>query len=398
MKYLIKGGNRLNGEVNISGAKNSVLPILAATILTDGCKIGNVPNLSDVKYTKQILEHIQNSNTIPHELSNKMRSSILFMGSMLGKRGEIQIYYPGGCQIGKRPIDIHIWALRKMGAEIKINENTILAKAKKLKGCTIQLPFVSVGATENILLAAVLADGVTCIENAAIEPEICDLINFLNHCGADITSKYRNIYIKGVKQLHPIEYDVMFDRIEAITYICMGAITAGEIFLNNVNTKYLKVPIKLLRAMGIIIEETQNGLYIDSPERPTSIDHFKTSVYPGVPTDIQPQLGALLSIAKGKSLVREDIFSSRLSHTAELNKMGADIQILSNREYLINGVPKLSSAHTCCYDLRGGAALLIAALNADGKTLIENSDHITRGYEDVIKKLTGIGGNIEEID
>lgn len=397
MKYIINGGNRLSGEVNISGAKNSVLPILAAEILCENCIINNIPDLSDVKYTKMILKHTKHCNTIPYELSCKMRSSILFAGAMLGKRGEIQIHYPGGCQIGKRPVDMHIWALRKMGAEIKINENMIIAKANKLKGCNVRLPYVSVGVTENIILAAVLADGTTIIENAAIEPEIIDLCRFLNKCGGSIKIKNRTISIKGVSRLEPVEYSIIPDRIEALTYICMGAITGGELFINNIDPCYIDVPLKILKAMGIIIKKTDRGLYIDSPKRLRAIKHFKTGVYPGVPTDIQPQLSALLSVSEGCSKVTEKIFSNRTAHIDELNKMGADIIRLNNKEYIINGVDSLNPALINCYDLRGGAALITAALSAEGMSVIENTHHIKRGYENIVKKLINIGGDIEEI-
>lgn len=397
MKYIINGGNQLNGEVNISGAKNSVLPVLAAEILTGKCEIDNIPKLSDVGYTFDILEHTKDSNFIPYNLSNKMRSSILFAGSMLGARGEIEIYYPGGCQIGKRPVDMHIWALRKMGAEIKINENLIIAKAAKLKGCNIKLPYVSVGVTENIILAGVCAEGVTVLENAAIEPEICDLVSFLNKCGGNIKIKGRTIYIKGVKKLNPVSYTIISDRIEALTYICAGAITGGELFINNINQNIILNPLNILKSMGIIIRETDKGLYIDSPKRLKAIHHFITSPYPGIPTDIQPQLGTLLSVSEGVSKVTETIFSNRTSHIDELNKMGADITRLSEREYIINGVKKLKPGYVNAYDLRGGAAMVNAALNADGKSVIENTIHINRGYEHFIEKLRLIGADIEEI-
>lgn len=397
MKYLIEGGNQLNGEVNISGAKNSVLPVLAANIMVKDCAIKNIPNLSDVKYTKEILEHAAYSTKIPSELSNKMRSSILFAGAMLSEYKEVEIQYPGGCQIGKRPVDMHIDVLKQMGAEIKINENVIIAKTNKLKGCHINLPYVSVGVTENIILAGVKADGVTIIENAAIEPEIIDLINFLNTCGGKIKIKGRTIYIKGVKSLHSAEYTIMPDRIEAITYICAGAITGGELFLNNISDRYIKSPLELLKGMGIIVKSTDTGIYIDSPKKLKSIKHFKTGVYPSIPTDIQPQLSALLTVADGNSHITETIFSNRISHTIELNKMGADITIINNREYIVSGVDKLNSSIVNAYDLRGGAAMIIAALKADGTTLIENSYHIKRGYENITQKINSIGGNIKEI-
>lgn len=397
MKYIIKGGNELNGEINISGAKNSVLPVLAASILMPSCNIENIPSLSDVECTYAILKHIENSNSIPFELSNKMRSSVLFMGSMLSERGETEIYYPGGCQIGKRPVDLHIAALKKMGAEIKIKENKITAKAKKLKGSNIRLPYISVGVTENIILAGVKADGITVIENAATEPEILDLINFLNKCGADIKMKKRKIYIKGVNKLHSANHRIIPDRIEAVTYICAGAITGGELFLNNINSQYIKTPISILRAIGIIIRENQKGLYIDAPKALKAISHFETNAYPGVPTDIQPQLCALLTIAKGKTRVKENIFTNRASHTDELIKMGADILKISNREYIIRGVDNINGNIIYAHDLRGGAALVIAALKAQGITVVDNIDHIKRGYENMQGKLSEVGAEIEEV-
>ncbi|MGN1319395.1 MAG: UDP-N-acetylglucosamine 1-carboxyvinyltransferase [Lachnospirales bacterium] len=397
MKYVVDGGKELNGEVKISGAKNAVLPILASLVLVGECQLKNIPKLSDVAYTEDILNHIKFSNTIPFDLSNKMRSSILFVGSMLGARGEVTICYPGGCQIGKRPVDMHISVLRKLGAEIKVNENIIIAKAKKLKGCKIKLPFVSVGVTENIILASVCAEGVTVIENAAIEPEIYDLISFLNMCGGNIKSKGRTIYIKGVKKLNPITYNIMPDRIEAVTYILMGAITGGELFIENIKPSLISNPIKILKSMGIIVKETDTGLYIDSPKRLKAIHHFQTSPYPGIPTDIQPQLSSALCVSEGVSKVKENIFSNRTSHIEELNKMGADIIKLSEKEYIINGVKNLNPSHINAYDLRGGAALVCAALKAEGKSIIENTHHIKRGYELFTEKIKLIGGDIKEI-
>lgn len=396
MKYIIKGGNELNGEINISGAKNSVLPVLASSILMPECNIKNIPKLSDVECTYDILKHIENSNSIPFELSNKMRSSVLFMGSMLGARGEAEIYYPGGCQIGKRPVDLHITALKKMGADIKIKENKITAKAKKLQGCNIKLPYISVGATENIILAAVKANGVTVIENAATEPEIIDLTDFLNKCGADIKINGRKIYIKGVSKLHSADYKIIPDRIEAITYICAGGITGGELFLNNITAQYIKTPLSILRATGIIIRESKNGLYIDAPKKLKSLSHFETSAYPGVPTDIQPQLSALLSVSNGTTNVKENIFTNRISHTDELIKMGANIEKTNNREYIINGVDSLKGSMLYAHDLRGGAALVIAALKADGISVVDNISHIKRGYENMQEKLSEVGAEIEE--
>ncbi len=396
MKYIIKGGNELNGEINISGAKNSVLPILASSILMPECHIENIPNLTDVECTYDILKHIKNSNSIPFELSNKMRSSVLFMGAMLGARGEAEIYYPGGCQIGKRPVDLHISALKKMGAEIKIKENKITAKAKKLYGCNIKLPYVSVGATENIILAGVKADGITIIENAATEPEIIDLTDFLNKCGAHIKIKGRKIYVKGVSKLYSANHRIIPDRIEGITYICAGAITGGELFLNNISSQYIKIPLNILRATGIIIKESEKGLYIDSPKKLKSISHFETNVYPGVPTDIQPQLCSLLSVAKGSTAIKENIFTNRISHTDELIKMGADINKINNNKYIIHGVDNLNGSMLYAHDLRGGAALVIAALKAEGLSVVDNISHIKRGYENMHEKLSKVGAEIEE--
>lgn len=397
MKYIIKGGNQLSGEVNISGAKNSVLPILAATILTDQCDIKNIPELSDVKYTLKIIDNIKKYNEIPPSLSNKMRSSILFAGAMLAKNGEVKINYPGGCQIGKRPIELHLSSLEKMGAEIKINENMVIAKASKLKGCNIKLPIISVGATENIIIAGSVADGITTIENAAIEPEILDLINFINCCGGDISIKNRCITIKGVKQLNSCEYNIIPDRIEAITYICFAAATNGELFLKNISDKHIKKPLEILKAMGLIIKPIHNGLYVDSPRFLKSISHFETAPYPSIPTDIQPQLSVLMSIANGSCNIKENIFSNRTSHIPELIKMGADIQSISNTEYIVNGVEKLKPNIVNAYDLRAGAALIAAALKADGISVVENSHHIKRGYEKITEKLNNIGAEIEEI-
>lgn len=397
MKYIVKGGNVLSGEVNISGAKNSVLPILASTILMPKCEINNIPKLSDVKHTEDILEHIEYSNEIPKNLSVKMRSSILFAGAMLSERGEVKIHYPGGCQIGKRPVDIHIDSLRQMGAEIKINNNIINAKAKKLVGANIRLPCVSVGATENIIIAAAKAQGVTTIENAAIEPEIIDLINFLNKCGANISFKNRKILIKGVKELHSCQHSIMADRIEAITYMSMAAITGGELFINNISLNNIYSVSELLKGMGVVIKECGNGIYIEAPKSLKAVSHFKTSPYPGIPTDVQPQLSSLLCCSKGSCLVEEKVFSNRIAHCYELVKMGADIDVISNNKYIVKGVDSINPALVYAYDLRGGAALVVAALKAEGTTVIDNIEHIKRGYENMIEKICNIGGEIEEV-
>ncbi len=410
-KYVITGGNRLSGEVVISGAKNGVLPLLAALPLMKEAYIYNVPFLSDVANTIKILESIgvkiktegniikscvgELNPVVECGLSCKMRSSVLFLGSLLSACGQAEIAYPGGCALGERPVDLHIWAMKMLGAEVTERDNAILCRAKKLKGADICLPVQSVGVTENIILAAVLAEGITVIKNAAREPEIGNLCDFLNMCGADISGQgTKTIKIKGVKSLCPCSCGIISDRIEAATYMIMAAATGGELFIRNVNTDHMRVISAVLRKCGCIIKEYDKTIYIEAPHRLYSIPYIATGPYPYFPTDVQPQLMALMSMADGQSLMRENIFSGRYRHACELNNMGADIDIRDKQTFVINGVKKLEGTEVKAWDLRGGAALIIAGLCAEGITTIDNREFIERGYESPISKIQNIGGKI----
>lgn len=413
-KYVITGGNRLSGEVPVSGAKNAVLPVMAALPLLKEANISNVPFLSDVANTIEILESIGvKINTegsiirseagalcpcIAKSLSCKMRSSVLFLGSLLSACGQVEIAYPGGCALGERPVDMHIWAMQMLGAEVTADENIIRCRGRKLKGTEICLPIQSVGVTENIILAAVCAEGVTVIKNAAREPEISNLCDFLNMCGADISGQgSKTIKIKGVKNLYPCSCGIIPDRIEAATYMIMAAATGGELFIRNINIDHMRVISAVLRKCGCIIKEYDKTIYIEAPHRLYSIPYIATGPYPYFPTDVQPQLMSLMSIADGQSIIRENIFSGRYRHAGELNKMGAEIELRDNQTFITRGVNRLMGTDVNAWDLRGGAALIIAGLCAEGITTINNREFVERGYESPVSKIRNIGGKIRVI-
>lgn len=413
-KYVITGGNRVSGEVLISGAKNAVLPILAALPLLEEAEIDNIPFLSDVSNTIKILENIgivikSNGNKViskrgalnwevNSELTNKMRSSILFLGSLLAVNKEVKIAYPGGCNLGKRPVDLHLWAMEQLGAEVECNNDYIICKAGKLVGCDINLPYKSVGVTENIILAAVLAEGVTIINNAAREPEIDDLCILLNKCGAKIEGYGSDIIkICGVSKLNFASHSVMPDRIEAATYLCIAAATRGELFVKNVNKNHIGSVVDVLKKTGCIINDYRNTIYIDAPEKLYSVESIKTNPYPFFPTDVQPQMVSVLALSKGRSVIKENIFSARYRHIIELNKMGGNIAIENNNSFIVNGTDKLIGADVIASDLRGGAALVIAGLAAEGITTIDNIKYMERGYEALTSKIVNIGGEIKKI-
>lgn len=411
--YVIEGGAVLSGQVSISGAKNSVLPILAATAVQKETMIKNIPFLSDVSNTIGILKKLGiiikaenntittlsslNTTILDRDLSHKMRSSILFMGALLGKYGEVTIYQPGGCKLGERPIDLHIWAMKKLGAEITEKDDSIEFKGK-LKGTTFNMPIVSVGVTENIILAAVNAKGTTIINNCAREPEIDDLIEYLNKCGNKIRREKNTIIIEESKILTSCSHSIMPDRIETATYCCMAGATGGEIFVKNCRPKDLKVVISVLEKTGCIIKAENDTIYISAPKKLYSLPNIVTRPYPYFPTDLQPQLMAVLAKAEGHCIVRETLFSARNKHIPELNKMGADIKITNSSTFEINGVSKLVGANVKAMDLRGGAALVIGALGAEGISKIEGVEHIERGYEAMCAKTGLIGGKISKIN
>ena len=413
--YIIEGNHSLQGSVEISGSKNASLPIIAASILNKTTsKLYNVPDIQDTKITLEIMKLLGakvkkangkvqintkdiNKMQIPEELMGKMRSTVILAGAILGRFKEVTFSYPGGCDIGARPIDLHLKAFEKLGINIEENYGFIRCKCDKIIGADIDLDFPSVGATENIILATVLAEGVTTISNAAMEPEIEDLAKFLNKMGAKIEGAGTNfITITGVQKLKEVSYQIMPDRIEAGTFLCIGAATAGNIEITNVNPEHLVPAIHKLQEMGCMIEEKKNTVQLIAPKRLKAVD-IKTMPYPGFPTDLQSVFGATLCIAKGTSVIVENIFENRYKYTSELKKMGAKIQI-EGKIAVIKGIRKLHNAKVEASDLRGGAALVIAALTTKGKTKIDKIEYILRGYENFEQKLRKIGAKIQKLN
>lgn len=414
-KILIEGGTRLFGEVHISGAKNSVLPLMAATLLTNGVTyIEECPWLSDVDCMCRVLNHLGAATSFcngelavdtsavasvdpPGELVRKMRASFLIMGPLLARYGQVRMSLPGGCAIGARPIDLHLKAFEALGADITIGRGFIEAKADKLYGSRVYLDFPSVGATENLMMAAALAQGQTVIENAALEPEIIDLSNLLGAMGAVIKGAGTNIIrIEGVKSLHPARHTVIPDRIEAGSFLVMAAATGGELILNNVLPEHLHPVVAKLQEAGAVMEIGYDSIHVLGPDKLNPVD-IKTLPYPGFPTDMQAQFMALLTVAGGTSVVTETVFENRFMHAAQLAKMGADIRIDGNSA-LISGVSRLQPAVLKATDLRAGAAMIIAAQMAEGTSVITNIHHIERGYEDYVSKLAAIGYQIRVVD
>ncbi len=417
-KYIVQGGNKLTGELSISGAKNSVLPIIAASILNrKTATIHNCPKISDTYHSIEILKHLGCSvefigntlsinssslttSSIPEIFVTPMRSSIIFLGSLLGREGECTVGYPGGCELGKRPIDLHLLGLRALGANIIEDDYFLKATSTQLVGTTINLTFPSVGATENIMLASVLAKGTTIIKNAAREPEIVDLQNFLIGMGANIHGAGTStITITGVSKLNSVEFSINPDRIVAGTYIVGTIMTGGELLLNNINLDTISPYKEPLTECGVIFKEcAQNGIYITAPKKIKPVDYIETRPHPGFPTDMQSQLVAMLSIAKGKSTVVETIFEARTKHIEELIKMGADISVsLDLKTFNINGVESLSGTCVTAKDLRGGASLILAGLVAQGFTVVENAHFVQRGYENIDIDLRQLGAKIKLI-
>lgn len=415
-KIIVEGGNVLTGEVSISGAKNAVLPILAATVIgANESTIFNVPNLKDVEVMEKILVSLGcnvkridkmmwidskplNNIKIPEELVREMRSSIILMGAMLSRTGEVIISYPGGCEIGPRPIDMHLKALKELGAEIEESHGFIHAKARKLRGCEIQLDYPSVGATENIILAAIKAKGTTVIRNAAREPEILDLQHYLNKAGAKVSGAGTSVIIvEGIDELKDITHNTMPDRIVAGTYMIASAITGGEIVVKNVILDHLQATIAKLKEAGCLIYNDNNSLKIIGPKKVNSIEMIQTLPYPGFPTDMQAQMMALLSIANSTSIISETVFENRFKHAEELIRMGANIKIFG-KVAVIKGVKELTGAKVTARDLRGGASLVLAGLAANGITEVDNVYHIERGYENFHIDLESLGANIKKTD
>ena len=411
LSYIIEGGKKLEGIVKISGSKNSALPIIAATILNAGkTTLYNVPNIQDTQMMYRILEtlgaKIEKKNgkikidtskiekfEIPPDLMHKMRSSVILAGALLGRYKKAVFSYPGGCDIGSRPIDLHLKSFEKLGIQVNQNHGSIECNAEKIQGEKIDLDFPSVGATENAILASVLASGTTIITNAAREPEIIDLQNFLNKMGAKIVGAGTDkIQIEGVKSLKDISYNIMPDRIETGSFLCFAAATKGNIILENVNATHITPIINKLEESDCKIEVNKNKIKIVAPKKLKAID-LKTMPYPGFPTDMQSVFAAMLSTAKGTSIIVENIFENRYKYTQELNKMGAKITV-EGKSAIIRGVRKIYGADVKATDLRGGAALVLAGLMAKGKTHIDNIEYILRGYEKLDYKLRNLGANI----
>lgn len=408
----IYGGNYLRGETRIQGSKNAVLPILAASLLIRGtCVIKNCPRIADVYHMQNLLQKLGclvswagntvtvnafhvNDNRMNGESVTRMRSSVMLLGAMLGRLGEVTMAYPGGCVIGRRPIDIHLKALRKMGVEIEEQEQMFTAKAKELEGADLELPFPSVGATENVILASVTAKGTTVLRNAAKEPEIEALCGFLKEAGADIENKADgSLVIQGVEELHEAKYTVPADRIVAGTYLAAVLAAGGSVFLENAPVKQLEAMLAVAEEMGGCVTANEEGIGIDVIHRLRAVPYLKTEVYPGFPTDLQSPLMAGLAVAQGQSLIEESIFENRFRIVGDLQRMGADIEIVKNKAY-INGVDVLKGTEVEAEELRGGAALVVAGLAAEGKSIVKNRHFIERGYENICKDLRNLGADI----
>lgn len=418
-KLIIHGGHELHGRVKISGAKNAVLPIIAATLLAQDkpCVLDEVPYLNDVCTIAEVLRQLgakvefnrqQHTLSIdstvlktvdaPYDLVRKMRASFVIMGPLLARYGKAKISMPGGCAIGTRPIDLHLKGFEALGAEIEIGHGYISATAPNgLKGTSIYLDFPSVGATENIIMAACMAEGQTILENAAQEPEIIDLANFLNIMGAKIRGAGTNVIkITGVPKLIGHNYTIIPDRIEAGTYMVAVAMTGGDIYIENAISEHLKPVIAKLNEAGVKIEEDIDGIRVSCNKRPKAID-IKTLPYPGFPTDMQAQFMAMLTIAEGTGLVTETVFENRFMHVDELKRMGASIKV-DGRTSIVEGVSSLTGCQVKATDLRAGAAMVLAGLVANGETQVSYIHHIDRGYDNLVDKLCKLGADICRVD
>lgn len=416
-KLKIVANGTLNGEIVISGAKNAALPLMCAGLLSSGTlRLKNVPMLADVKTTQKLLQGMGarvltdnisefeingstvNNTCAPYDLVRTMRASILVLGPTLARFGKAQVSLPGGCAIGARPVDQHLKGLEAMGAEIVIEHGYVKASAPdgKLKGTRIHMDMVTVGGTENLLMAATLAEGTTILENCAVEPEIVDLAECLIKMGAKIQGVgTRTLTIEGVSELHGCEHSVIPDRIEAGTFLCAVAATGGKVLLRNAAPKTMEVVLDKLVQMGAVIEAGSDWISIDMQQRPKAID-LTVDVHPDFPTDMQAQFMAVNAIAVGESQITETIFENRFMHVPELNRMGANISVKGNTAMIV-GVDKLSGANVMATDLRASASLIIAALVAEGETVINRIYHLDRGYENIEAKLGGVGAKIERI-
>lgn len=412
-KIIVQGGTTLSGTITVSGAKNAVLPIIVASLLSEGkCVIQDVPHLADVETISDVLRELGaqvdntgGANTLevkcndinkydaPHDYVRKMRASVLVMGPLLARLGKAKISMPGGCAIGTRPIDLHLKGFEAMGVRISMEHGYIKAETPKLTGARIYLDYPSVGATENIMMAGALAEGTTVIENAAEEPEIVDLANFINSMGGKIKGAGTKIIkVEGVKSLGSTNHTVIPDRIEAGSYMVAAAITGGSLLLENVIVDHLKPIMAKLAEVGVYVEDRGTSIFVQGTDELRAVD-IKTLPYPGFPTDMQAQFMALMAVSQGTSIVTETVFENRFMHAEELRRMGADIRI-EGRSAVVEGVKKVMGAPVKASDLRAGAALIIAGLVAEGDTEITNVFHIDRGYDRIVEKLTTVGARI----
>lgn len=414
-KFVITGGNKLNGEITISGAKNAAVAIIPAILLcNEVCRIENVPEISDVSIMIRILYELGasvkminrdtieidpsgvKSCTVSADMSNRMRASSYFMGAMLGRFNRAKVAPPGGCDFGVRPIDQHIKGFEALGAKVTIDNGMVDAKADMLVGGPVYLDKVSVGATINIMLAAVKAKGLTVIENAAKEPHVVDLANFLNSMGANIMGAGTNVIkIRGVEELHGTTYSIIPDQIEAGTYMVAAAITGGNVLIKNITPKHLESIIAKLVETGVTVEQYDDSVRVIANGRPKKCNVI-TLPHPGFPTDMQPQMAVLLSVAEGTSIITDSVWDNRFRYVDQLTIMGAEIQV-DGRVAVISGVEKLKGAPVMATDLRAGAAMIIAGLFADGVTEIENIEFIDRGYANVVEKLNAVGADIKRV-
>ncbi len=415
-QYIIEGANPLGGSVRIQGAKNSALPILAATVAVGvPCVVHNCPDLSDIDYTVKILKSLgcevhrsassvsvdssrMTQNRINDALMREMRSSVIFMGALISATGEAVLTAPGGCDIGLRPIDLHLNAMRKLGVKVTECRGKIICSCKKVKGAKITLSFPSVGATENIILAAVKCSGVTTIINAAREPEIVDLAKFLNACGARISGAGEStVVIEGVERLHSAQYTIMPDRIVACTYMAAAAVTGSSVILEDIIPAHLVPVFSCFEQAGCRIEVAGNKLRITAPKRLHSLDTVRTMPYPGFPTDCQAIMMAVACVADGVTLINENIFENRFKHVCELKRMGADIKV-QDKIAVVKGVSRLQGALVNSTDLRAGAALVTAGLCAEGITTVDSIHYIDRGYDSFSENLSALGAKIKRTD
>lgn len=413
---IIDGSAELKGEITVQGAKNSTLPLLAAAVICKGETVfHNCPALSDVETAIRILEHLGYRCTrsgsslivnnemqrceIPPDLMKGMRSSIVFLGALVSRCGEANLYFPGGCEIGLRPIDIHISSLKKLGVEIEESGGCLKCSAPKgIRGSFVSLPFPSVGATENLMLAAVCSKGTTVISNAAREPEISDLAAYLNKCGGRIYGAGEScVIIDGVDEIHGCEHTIMPDRIVTATYMAAAAVTGGDVLIKGVDNTHIMPMMSPFEESGCHIRQYGDMINIMAPKKLNAVKHIRTMPYPGFPTDAQPVIMPMATVGKGTSIFVENIFESRYKYAEELNRMGANIRI-EGKVAIIEGVDKLKGAPVTSWDLRGGAALVVAAMAAEGETQIVGEEYIYRGYENLEENFAALGGKIRRIE